>query len=152
MQTVKLIPFITAMIVLSSCNPFEPAIIEEAKKATALAQKDPDSAKFDNVKLCKNPDMASGFVNSKNDFGAYSGRRVFFYGRGRVFQQDEADPADESAYYAADEACRFGKVSAESLAENMDKQNASDVENLSIAADAALDEAQRALEKQGQNR
>ena len=127
---------------------FESKTVQEAKKAVSLAQNDPESAKFDGVTECANHDMAQGFVNSKNLFGAYSGRSHFIYTHGVVFQNIEGQ-GTARPYLLAEENCRTGKETGKALVERIQQEMDEDLERqaneVMEAANAVLSEADAAL-------
>lgn len=67
--------------------------IEKAKEAIKNQLKDPDSAKFRNVRVSNFNDgqILCGEVNSKNSYGGYVGYRIFAAGitHGRIYDTSE---------------------------------------------------------------
>jgi hypothetical protein len=57
------------------------ALLAKATKAITDQLKDPYSAKIEGVYLSANPGtpIVCGTVNAKNEFGAYTGRKPFYY-------------------------------------------------------------------------
>ena len=51
--------------------------VEVVKDRVRSVLKDPDSAKFENVKYFKKTDVGCGFVNARNSMGGYIGKRIF---------------------------------------------------------------------------
>lgn len=61
-----------------------------AKKLVERQLKDPNSAQF--TEVVNGPEATCGYVNSKNDFGAYSGRLAFVVvGNDLTFDDQEMD-------------------------------------------------------------
>jgi hypothetical protein len=83
---------ILAALALAACNPVAEL---QAKRAVAARMKDPDSAKFRNVRSVG--DAICGDVNGRNGFGAYAGfvPFVFFPADGAVFVASDQMPASD---------------------------------------------------------
>jgi len=95
---------IAALVTLTSCQPAEDPLIAKAKEAVAEKVKDPASAQFKDVNLCKTKGMVQGQFNAKNSFGAYTGYETFFFIDGTAFMIgsfpfDAANEKDR-AYFA----------------------------------------------------
>lgn len=73
-----------AGIALSGCSRLDQNW--EAKKLVERQLKDPDSAQF--TEIVKGAKASCGYVNSKNGFGAYSGREAFVVVDGDVSLDD----------------------------------------------------------------
>jgi hypothetical protein len=54
-------------------------LIADAEEAVRTKMKDPDAAKFTDVRLCQKPKAVTGKVNGKNSYGAYAGEESFYY-------------------------------------------------------------------------
>lgn len=140
-----------AAALLAGCSPAQPTVEEDlvsrARLAIAATLKDPDSAKFRDVRAYPDKRLVCGEVNGKNSYGAYAGFSPFFYDNG--FAQI-ADGVFSDRY---DELC-MGAIRDEGLAAlnrtksliakmedgpEKDKIRA-DVEKL-ISEQAAIDEA-----------
>ena len=63
-------------------------LVGEAKDAVRATLKDPDSAKFEKVRLCEKPNAVRGDVNARNGFGAYTGSVPFYYVNGQLAMAD----------------------------------------------------------------
>lgn len=72
---------------LAAC---ERGAVAEVKQAVAAQQRDPDSAKFTDVRQGRE-NWVCGLVNGKNAFGAYAGPRRFV-GLGKDFVAIEPEP------------------------------------------------------------
>lgn len=74
--------FVAALIVSAGGCAQEPSVndrlISEAKDAIKRQLKDPYSAQFENVSV-KHEGIVCGYVNAKNAFGGYVGRKRFVY-------------------------------------------------------------------------
>src|SRR5262245_59954783 len=70
------------------------APIEEAKAAVLKTLKDPDSARFTDIKHVYMPGggWVCGRVNAKNGFGGYDGPKVFLYYISNQTLRTEANP------------------------------------------------------------
>jgi hypothetical protein len=69
---------------LSGCSRLDQN--REAKQLVERQLKDPDSAQF--TEIVKEAKASCGYVNSKNGFGAYSGREAFVVADGDVSFDD----------------------------------------------------------------
>lgn len=66
-------------LLLASCSSSaEDRLIAEAQERTAETLRDPDSARFSQVRVTR-PGVVCGQVNGKNAFGAYAGAEPFVY-------------------------------------------------------------------------
>lgn len=64
--------------------------ISEAKEAAAAKTRDPDAAKFRNVKLCPDDEnWVTGQINGKNAFGAYVGFTNFYASGELAYLEEE---------------------------------------------------------------
>jgi hypothetical protein len=54
-------------------------LVSEAKRAVAGTLIDPESARYENVKVQKELSVVCGLVNAKNKFGGYVGFKQFYY-------------------------------------------------------------------------
>jgi hypothetical protein len=84
---------ILAALVLAGCTSAAQKSADQVKAQVAAQMKDPDSAKFTNLKfrlatLC-------GEVNSKNSFGAYAGAEKFHGASGAITMRSKAEALDE---------------------------------------------------------
>lgn len=74
---------IALLVLLSSSYSFaNEALIENAKNMIKSQLKDPYSAQFENIYIGKtenNLPVVCGEVNAKNSYGAYVGRKKFYY-------------------------------------------------------------------------
>lgn len=77
----------------------EQAAIDKAKRALAYNLKDPESAKFRNVRagLRGKDYMVCGEVNGKNSYGAYSGYRPFMVWGNNKITPDTIDPVSNNS-------------------------------------------------------
>lgn len=73
---------VSALILLSGCQ-FIPgtdaAKIHEAKRYASEHMRDPESAKFRNMRLSMDEAIVCGEINAKNAYGAYAGYQRFLY-------------------------------------------------------------------------
>ncbi|MES2634001.1 MAG: hypothetical protein V4669_13590 [Pseudomonadota bacterium] len=71
------------MIAPTICLAASPskALSTRAVAAVKLKLTDPDSAKFEGLRLGNSPanNVVCGLVNAKNQLGGYAGRKVFYY-------------------------------------------------------------------------
>jgi hypothetical protein len=67
------------LLAMAACQSERDILIEAAKTSAADKLRDPSSAQFKDVDLCKTPGMVVGQINGKNSFGAYAGFEVFIY-------------------------------------------------------------------------
>ncbi|WGL54589.1 hypothetical protein [Kluyvera intermedia] len=81
----KKVMFLIALCVLAGCKPGADKAISIGQKEVSAVMKDPDSAKFRNVKFIQKDEADDGTVNgyvcgeinSKNSYGAYAGFSPF---------------------------------------------------------------------------
>lgn len=81
----KYLGLLLCLLALSGCKPGEEKAIELAKNEIASDMKDPDSAKFRDLKFINSAEkdgvvggFVCGSVNAKNSYGAYAGFSPFF--------------------------------------------------------------------------
>lgn len=69
------------------------AFLTEQQESVRRTLKDPQSAQFSEVYISRiaGTPSACGYVNAKNSFGGYVGRRRFMAENGRVFVEDSDD-------------------------------------------------------------
>lgn len=128
---------IAACFALAACGG---GPVEQAKEAVAAGLKDPASAQFRDVKVCRSGKIVAGEVNAKNAFGGYVGFEPFYYVDGAVVF------ADQSRFSQLSRECypRTGKESArEAAALNVADDLESAADELEKAADEATREVQR---------
>lgn len=70
----RILAALTATLLVAGCDSPE---IAKSKAAVADQLKDPDSAKYSEIKLCDDNNGIRGSVNSKNSYGAYAGKDPF---------------------------------------------------------------------------
>lgn len=77
----------------------EQAAIDSTKRALAYNLKDPDSAKFRNVRagLRGKDYMVCGEINGKNSYGAYSGYQPFMVWGANKIIPDTIDPVSNNS-------------------------------------------------------
>ena len=86
MRRAILLWFCMIAFVLGGCD----TRTEDAKEAVRRQLIDPDSAKFQDVRVVETSGAVCGFVNAKNRVGGYDGMAPFFYqaGRGAVLVRE----------------------------------------------------------------
>ncbi len=83
-----------AVLALGGCSQADP--YAEAKQIAADTLKDPESARFREVRPCMgSPDIIQGQMNGKNSFGAYAGYEDFWIKDSRVFTVSSSGTAEE---------------------------------------------------------
>ncbi len=88
---------ITAALFLVGCKDIFTPGISQAEDAVKARLKDPYSAKFEDVQVCQaDRRIIHGYVNSKNSYGAYSGRTLFYAVEGSAYLSDLGDTAGHS--------------------------------------------------------
>ena len=90
----------------------EQAAIDESLKAVKRSLKDPDSAKFDGVKVVSAPNgkVLCGFVNGKNSYGGYVGFKRFVaspHGTDLHSNDSRYPDIDRAANAGIDYACGY---------------------------------------------
>lgn len=93
-----LMPILIALV-LGGCD----SPIRDAERAVRATLKDPESARFSDVESCGTSDIVQGYVNAKNSYGGYDGKRAFVFrdGRASVEDGDGTFATDEMACAAA---------------------------------------------------
>lgn len=81
------VAMIVACFALVACDG---GPVEQAKEAVAAGLKDPQSAQFREVKVCRSGKIVEGEVNAKNAFGGYVGFEPFYYVDGAVVFADQS--------------------------------------------------------------
>lgn len=86
------------------------------KEKVSSLLKDPDSAKFRNIKLFKNGNYC-GEINAKNELGGYVGFKVWtkFNGEVEIFSEENIDSICEKAENPVVWACKKKKQSIEMM-------------------------------------
>lgn len=74
-----LIILIAVLIVLSGCDlmPNDPSELKKVKSMVKEKLIDPESAQFSELKFYKSTKSGCGYVNAKNQFGGFTGRKRF---------------------------------------------------------------------------
>jgi len=84
---------IIPLMTLTACTVTEPtpdeAFAQRVEADVRRSLKDPDSAKFEDVKAYAKEQVACGKVNAKNSYGGYTGAEDFSYYRGRPHLQSD---------------------------------------------------------------
>ncbi len=79
----KRLAIVLALAALLPAQAQQPAkaIAAKARNAVLAALKDPDSAVFEGLYMGNSPakNVVCGFVNAKNSFGGYTGKKRFYY-------------------------------------------------------------------------
>ena len=82
-----------ALLTLTACEASKPtpdeAFTQQVEAAVRRSLKDPDSAKFEDVKAFAKEQVACGKVNAKNSYGGYAGAEDFSYYRGQSYLQSD---------------------------------------------------------------
>jgi len=87
-----------AACALGGCDMLDPDI-SQAKRAVLHDLKDPDSAKFRDVRNCPTGFYETGEVNSKNAYGGYAGfQRFYANSAGAHFIDNDTSTEDVSDY------------------------------------------------------
>lgn len=87
MKRIALLPL---ALCLTACDPHG---FRAARQAVRERLKDPDAAKFTDLRQCVSGKGVIGFVNSKNSYGGYAGSERFIYIFGSVIFPDQGDSA-----------------------------------------------------------
>lgn len=98
---------ISLAIIASGAIAAPDASVQTARAAIANLLKDPTSARFEGIE--RRPGAVCGFVNSKNSFGGYTGRKPFVYliaeKKGWVLEAPMAPVDAAPALAAAEKHC-----------------------------------------------
>ncbi|MCH4893979.1 hypothetical protein GO308_12725 [Sphingomonas sp. SFZ2018-12] len=94
---------VLAAAVLSACG--ENPAIRQAKKAVTAAMRDPESARFTDVRMCGRSNVVTGKVNGRNAFGGYTGAQDFYFGEGGVAFQGSPDMAESQRWIRLSAMC-----------------------------------------------
>ena len=82
-----------ALLTLTACAATKPtpdeAFAQQVEADVRRSLKDPDSAKFEDVKAYAKEQVACGKVNGKNSYGAYEGMENFSYYQGVAYLQSD---------------------------------------------------------------
>jgi hypothetical protein len=84
---------IIPLMTLAACAATKPtpdeAFAQQVEADVRRSLKDPDSAKFEDVKAYAKEQVACGKVNAKNSYGGYAGSEDFSYYQGRSHLQSD---------------------------------------------------------------
>lgn len=76
----KLLIMIVCVFLVAACKPSEKDFISIGESVVRGSLKDPDSAKFESFyhKVGDNDGYVCGYVNAKNSYGGYTGKKEYF--------------------------------------------------------------------------
>ena len=93
------------LLILTACAAAKPtpdeAFARQVEADVRRSLKDPDSAKFEDVKAYAKEQVACGKVNAKNSYGGYAGAEDFSYYQG----QPHLESDDMKAYVVGSGRC-----------------------------------------------